>query len=159
VGFDVVARSARAGDPDFGDVHGGERLDDLLPHTDHLVVALPLTAETHGYVDAARLGRLKRGAHIVNLGRGPLVDGAALLEALRSGHVAGAALDVFQQEPLPPAHPFWDMETVVVSPHMSGDAIGWTDRVVERFVGNLKRYAAGRPLQDVVDKAPFVAGG
>jgi phosphoglycerate dehydrogenase-like enzyme len=159
VAFDVVARSARAGDPDLGDVHGADGLDDLLPHTDHLVVALPLTAATHGYIDTARLARLKRGAHVVNIGRGPLVDEQALLQALRSGHVAGAALDVFQQEPLPLDHPFWEMETVVVSPHMSGDAIGWTDRVVERFVANLERHARGRPLEDVVDKAPFVAGG
>jgi phosphoglycerate dehydrogenase-like enzyme len=158
IGFDVVARSARGGDADFGEVHGVQRLDDLLPQADHLIVALPLTAETHGYVDGARLARLKRGAHVVNIGRGPLIDEQALLRSLRSGHVAGAALDVFQQEPLPPEHPFWDMEAVVVSPHMSGDAIGWTDRVVERFLANLDRFARGRPLEGVVDKAPFVAG-
>ena len=159
VAIDVVARSARAGDPDFGEVHGVERLDDLLAHTDHLIVALPLTAATDGFIDGARLARLRRGAHVVNIGRGPLIDEQALLRALRCGHVAGAALDVFEQEPLPPGHPFWDMQNVVVSPHMSGDSIGWTERVVERFVGNLERYAAGRPLEDVVDKTPFVAGG
>jgi phosphoglycerate dehydrogenase-like enzyme len=154
-GFDVVGRSARSGDPDFGEVHAAAGLPGLLARADYLVVALPLTAETHGFFDRARLAQLKPGARIVNIGRGPIIDEQALIEALASGHVGGAALDVFMQEPLPPGHPFWDMETVVVSPHMSGDAIGWTDRVVDRFLSNLQRYAAGEPLRDVVDKAPF----
>jgi phosphoglycerate dehydrogenase-like enzyme len=154
VRFDVVARSARTGDPDLGAVHAAGSLPELLPRADHLVVALPLTPETHGFVDRARLRQLKRGAHVVNIGRGPIVDEVALIDALASGHVAGAALDVFQQEPLPPDHPFWDLETVVVSPHMSGDAVGWTERVVDRFLANLARFTAGEPLRDVVEEPP-----
>lgn len=158
VEFDVVARSARAGDRDFGVVHAAESLNGLLPQTDYIVLALPLTADTHGFIDRARLEQLKPGAHVVNIGRGPLIDEQALLEFLASGHVGAAALDVFMQEPLPPEHAFWDMENVVVSPHMSGDAIGWTDRVVDRFLTNLERFAGREPLMNVVDKAPFVSG-
>lgn len=157
VGFDVVARTGRAGDRDFGEVHAADRLPGLLGRADHLVVALPLTSETYGFFGRARLEQLKPGAHIVNIGRGPLIDEDALIEALASGHLGGAALDVFMQEPLPRDHPFWGLETVVVSPHMSGDAIGWMDRVVDRFSANLERFADGEPLQDVIDKEPFVS--
>jgi phosphoglycerate dehydrogenase-like enzyme len=155
--FDVVARSVRAGDPDFGVVHAATRLPDLLGRADYLVVALPLTSETYGFFDRARLQQLKPRARIVNIGRGPIIDEQALIDSLASGHVGGAALDVFMHEPLPPDHPFWGMETVVVSPHMSGDAIGWTDRVVDRFLSNLERFSHGVPLEDVIDKAPFVS--
>jgi phosphoglycerate dehydrogenase-like enzyme len=153
--FDVVARSPRR-DADLGEVRGADSLLRLLGQADYLVLALPLTSETHGFIGQARLQQLKPGAHVVNIGRGPLIDEHALIDALVSGHVGGAALDVFMQEPLPADHPFWDMDTVLVSPHMSGDAIGWTDRVVDRFLANLERFADSGPLQDVVDKAPFV---
>jgi phosphoglycerate dehydrogenase-like enzyme len=156
-GFDVVARSARAGDADLGDVHAANRLQGLLRRADYLVVALPLTSETYGFFDRARLQQLKPGAHIANIGRGPIIDEQALIDSLASGHFGGAALDVFTQEPLPPDHPFCDMETVVVSPHVSGDAIGWTDRVVDRFLSNLERFTEGEPLEDVINKAPFVS--
>jgi phosphoglycerate dehydrogenase-like enzyme len=116
------------------------------------VVALPLTSETHGYLDARRIGLLPRGARIVNVGRGALVDEAALLAALRGGTIAGAALDVFTEEPLPPTHPFWTMGQVIVSPHMSGDRIGWERAVIELFIQNLGRWQAGQELLNVVDK-------
>jgi phosphoglycerate dehydrogenase-like enzyme len=87
----------------------------------------------------------------VNVGRGPLVVEDALVAAARDGHVGAAALDVFDQEPLPPDHPFWGMDNVLVSPHMSGDLVGWRERVVERFAANLRRWMAGEPLADVVD--------
>ncbi|MBS1843123.1 MAG: D-2-hydroxyacid dehydrogenase [Actinobacteria bacterium] len=147
---DIVASSARE-DREVGVVHGIADLDRLLPTADDLVLALPLTDDTAGILDARRLGLLRRGARLVNVGRGPLVDEAVLLERLRDGYLDAAALDVFAEEPLPPEHPFWTMENVLVSPHMSGDLIGWRGRVVERFATNLRRRLAGEPLIDVVD--------
>jgi phosphoglycerate dehydrogenase-like enzyme len=147
---DIVGRRART-DPELGTIHAIDELDALLPGADDLVVALPLTEATRGIVDARRLARLKPGARVINVGRGALIAEDALLAALRDGHVGAAALDVFEQEPLPPDHPFWSMDTVLVSPHMSGDLVGWRERVVDRFAANLRRWAAGEPLLDVVD--------
>ncbi|MGB8876138.1 MAG: D-2-hydroxyacid dehydrogenase [Solirubrobacteraceae bacterium] len=148
----VVGRTARTGDSGLGDVRAGMEVDELLPGADFVVVALPLTSETRGYLDGRRIGLLSPRARIVNIGRGPLIDEDALLAALRSGAIAGAALDVFATEPLPPEHPFWAMDQVVVSPHMSGDRIGWEREVVSRFADNLRRWLAGEELRNVVDK-------
>jgi phosphoglycerate dehydrogenase-like enzyme len=148
----VVGRTARSGDGSLGDVHASTEVDGLLPGADFVVVALPLTGETRGYLDQRRLGLLRPEARIVNIGRGALVDENALVAALRSGAVAGAALDVFATEPLPLGHPFWTMDRVVVSPHMSGDLIGWERVVVARFAENLRRWLAGEELGNVIDK-------
>jgi phosphoglycerate dehydrogenase-like enzyme len=146
---DVVGRTARE-DSELGTVHGIDDLDRLLPDADDLVLALPLTDTTRGLIDARRLALLRPGARLVNVGRGALVDEDALLDALRDGHLDAAGLDVFDQEPLAPEHAFWGMDNVLVSPHMSGDLIGWRDRVVDRFADNLRRWVAGEPLADVV---------
>ncbi len=148
---DVVGRGGRQGGPELGRVHGVADIDPLLPRADFLVIALPLTSETRGLVDQRLLGKMTRGARIINIGRGPVLDEAALLEALRSGHISAAGLDVFVQEPLPAGHPFWTMEQVVVSPHMSGDQIGWEAAAVARFQENLRRWCSGEPLLNVVD--------
>ncbi len=148
----VVGRTARSGDGSLGDVHARTEVDGLLPGADFVVVALPLTRETRGYLDHRRLGLLRPEARIVNIGRGALVDENALVAALRSGAIAGAALDVFATEPLPPEHPFWTMDRVVVSPHMSGDLIGWERDVVARFADNLRRWLAGEELRNMIDK-------
>jgi len=92
-------------------------------------------------------------ARFVNVGRGSTVDESALTRALERGAIAGAALDVFEEEPLPRRSPLWGMANVVVSPHVSGNAAGWREAVVELFVDNLRRYLLGRPLRNVVDKA------
>jgi phosphoglycerate dehydrogenase-like enzyme len=147
---DIVASRARE-DRELGQIHGIDALDAFLPTVDDLVLALPLTDQTTGVIDSRRLGALRQGARLINVGRGPLVDEEALLAALRDGHLGGAALDVFEQEPLPADHPFWTMPNVLVSPHMSGDLIGWRGRVVERFAANLRHWLAGEPLVDVVD--------
>jgi phosphoglycerate dehydrogenase-like enzyme len=152
---DVVGRTGRS-DPDMGTVHPLSELDALLPHADDIVVALPLTAQTRGLIDADRLARLRRGARLINVGRGPIVDEKALLDALRSGHLSGAALDVFDQEPLPSAHPFWAMDNVLVSPHMSGDVVGWQRASVQLFIDNLDRWRRCEPLQNVVDKSALI---
>ena len=95
---------------------------------------------------------MKPTAHLVNLGRGPIVDEDALVSALESGSIAAAALDVFETEPLPDDHPLWTTPGVVITPHMSGDAVGWTDTLARQFVDNAQRWMDGVPLVNVVDK-------
>jgi phosphoglycerate dehydrogenase-like enzyme len=152
VGMDVtvVGRSARR-DPELGEVAAIADLDELLPTVDDVVLTLPLTEETRGLFDAARLHRMRPGARLVNVGRGAVVVGADLLSAIDAGHLDAAALDVFEEEPLPAESPFWRSDHILVSPHASGDLVGWRGRVVERFVANLRRWKAGEPLEDVVD--------
>jgi phosphoglycerate dehydrogenase-like enzyme len=155
---DVVGRRAREDEPELGRVHGQGELDALLGQADDVIVALPLTADTRGIVDADCLARFRTGARIINVGRGPLIDEDALLAALRSGRVGAAALDVFEQEPLPCDHPFWEMDNVLVSPHMSGDAFGWQRTVIDLFLDNMERWRSGRELRNVVDKQGFALG-
>ncbi|MEU8797654.1 D-2-hydroxyacid dehydrogenase [Spirillospora sp. NPDC048819] len=147
-----AGRTARDADPDFGLVHPMERLDEALAGADYVVLAAPLTPQTRGMIDAAALDRMRPSARLINVGRGQLVDEADLVEALRAGRIAGAALDVFEDEPLPASSPLWAMPDVVVSPHMSGDVVGWRDELVRLFAANFDRYLSGRPLRNVVDK-------
>ncbi|TWF76358.1 phosphoglycerate dehydrogenase-like enzyme [Pseudonocardia hierapolitana] len=123
-----------------------------LPGTDWLVLAAPLTDATRGMLDAAALALLPRSARVINVGRGALVVEPDLVDALRERRIAGAALDVFAREPLPADSPLWALPGVIVSPHMSGDLIGWRQDLVEVFRDNLARYQAGEPLRNVVDK-------
>jgi phosphoglycerate dehydrogenase-like enzyme len=148
----VVGRSARLDDPGLGQVFATGDVDGLLGDADFVVVALPLTAETRGYLDARRIALLGPGARVINVGRGPLIAQDDLLAALETGQIAGAALDVFTEEPLAPDHPFWTMDGVIVSPHMSGDRRGWERAVVEGFAENLRRWQRGEPLLNVIDK-------
>lgn len=136
----------------FGDVLGVAQLHRALTDADHVLDALPLTAQTRGLFDANAFAAMPPRARFYNVGRGGTVDESALVEALRTGAIAGAALDVFATEPLPAESPLWAMPNVIVSPHISGDAEGWEGRVVSVFVGNLRRFAAGEPLEHVVDK-------
>jgi phosphoglycerate dehydrogenase-like enzyme len=145
----VVARHARH-DTELGIVRATGQLDILLPHADAVVLALPLTQETFHFLSADRLARLKPTARVINVGRGGLVDETALAEALHSGRLAGAALDVFINEPLPAEHPLWGAPNLIVSPHMSGDLVGWQRTVVSQFARNLHRWRTGEPLQHVV---------
>lgn len=154
VGMSVsgVGRTARTSDVDFGAVHASTDLADVVHDVDYLVLVAPLTAATDNMVDSAVLAATKPGVRIINVGRGELLDTDALVDNLRSGHIGGAALDVFTEEPLPQDSPLWTADTVVVTPHMSGDALGWRRRLAELFVANFQRYAAGEDLQNVVDK-------
>ncbi|WP_243708265.1 D-2-hydroxyacid dehydrogenase [Actinomadura sp. GC306] len=147
-----AGRTPRDADPDLGVVHPVERLDEALAEADYVVLAAPLTPQTRHMIDAAALRRMRPNARLVNVGRGALVHEPDLVEALRAGRIAGAALDVFEDEPLPESSPLWDMPNVLVSPHMSGDVVGWRDELVRLFAANLDRYVAGRPLRNVVDK-------
>jgi phosphoglycerate dehydrogenase-like enzyme len=147
----LVGRSARH-DPVFGPIHAITELDGLLPATDWLIVLAPLTPETRGLIGATELARLPSSARLVNFGRGPTVDQAALVEALREGRLAGAVLDVFEKEPLPAQSPLWEMPNVIVSPHIGGDEWDTLGLMAEIFRSNLRRYLAGQPLENVVDK-------
>ena len=150
--IEVVGRNARGGDPDFGRVHGSEDLDRLLGSADWVVLITPLTAGTRGMFDAARFAAMKPTARFFNLGRGALVDEPAMIEALENRVIAGAGLDVFAEEPLPATNPLWGMENVLVSPHMSGDFHGHKVAMAEVFIENFRRYRAGEPLVNAVDK-------
>jgi len=148
----AVARTARSSDEDFGRVFASEDLDKALPEADYVVIAVPLTAQTEGMFGTAQFERMKRSARLINVGRGRIVDEPALVEALREVQIAGAALDVFWEEPLPQDHPLWDMPQVVISPHMSGDFVGWLGALGELFVDNFQRWRQGDELLNVVDK-------
>lgn len=152
VGMDVegVARSRRDGDPDFGTIHPIGDLAGLLPTADYVISALPLTAATRGLLGAEEFALMKPTARFVNVGRGASVDEEAMIAALEEGRIAGAALDVFVTEPLPPDSPLWDLPNVYVSPHMSGS--GFEERLAVQFLDNLRRWKTGRPLLNVVDK-------
>ncbi len=154
VGMHVVgvARSARPDDPDFGRVAAARDLGAVVGAADYAVIAAPLTPETTGMFGAAVFDRMKPTARLINVGRGPIVDEEALVGALRSNRIAGAALDVFSEEPLPAAHPFWDLPGVIVSPHMSGDFTGWAPALSQLFVANFLRWRRAEPLLNVVDK-------
>jgi D-2-hydroxyacid dehydrogenase (NADP+) len=121
-------------------------LDSVLPTADWLVLAGPLTSETRGLIDARRLALLPRGAGLVNVSRGEIVDEAAVIHALRSGHLRGAHLDVFTEEPLPADSPFWDLPNTIITPHNAAISAGNFGRGVELFLRNLAAYLAGRPL-------------
>jgi len=129
-----------------------DRLDELLPEADVLVLAVPHTALTDRILDARRLALLKTDAILVNIARGDIVDEAALAEALASGRLRGAALDVFEQEPLPPESPLWDLPNVFVSPHSASTVAAENERIVELFQENIRRYLEGQPLLNLLDK-------
>ncbi|MFR9731593.1 D-2-hydroxyacid dehydrogenase [Saccharopolyspora sp. MS10] len=147
-----IGRTARTHDPDFGTVHPSDQITTVLGDHDYIVLAAPLTDQTHGLIDAHALTTCRPTARLINVGRGELVVQPDLVEALAAGRLAGAALDVFDTEPLPTTSPLWEMPNVLISPHMSGDTIGWTAELVELFLTNLRLYTHGDDLHNVVDK-------
>jgi phosphoglycerate dehydrogenase-like enzyme len=154
-----VGRRTRPGDGVFDVILGTDELLEALPWADYVVDALPATEATHRLFDVNAFRAMNAWARFVNIGRGSTVDQEALVAALQTGEIGAAALDVFEEEPLPEESPLWEMPNVIVSPHMSGDYGGWREAVVELFVENLERYLTGRPLKNVVDKhLGYVAG-
>jgi phosphoglycerate dehydrogenase-like enzyme len=133
------------------ELHPIQRLHELAGRADALACALPGTDATRGLIDAGVLAAVKPGAVFVSVGRGTAVDEGALADALRSGTLAGAVLDVFEQEPLPPESPLWELENVIVSPHDTARVPGEVARQVELFCDNLRRYLAGEELRNRVD--------
>lgn len=146
-----VGRSPRD-DPDYDEVVGPADLCRCLAQADHIVVVLPLTPATHGLLGEDALAALRPGATLVNVGRGAAIDEAALQRALDDGRLAGAALDVFAQEPLPPRHPLWRYPQVIVSPHMASHVAGIHEAVASQWRDNVARWLAGEPLLNLVDK-------
>jgi phosphoglycerate dehydrogenase-like enzyme len=154
-GMRVIAMRRRpdAAPDGVEEVLGPGDLDRLLAAADVIVIAAPLTLETTNLFGPAQFARMKRGAVLINVGRARIVDHAALIEALVSGHLGGAALDVFPQEPLPPDDPLWSAPNVILTPHTSGFRQGHWDEVIEVFADNLIRFRTGQPLRFRVDPA------
>ena len=149
---DGMGRTARSGDPDFGTIHASADFAAVAGAYDYVVLAAPLTPQTRGLLGSEVLDAMKPTAVVINVGRGALADEAALKAALRSGALAGAALDVFETEPLPAPSGLWDLENVLVTPHLSGDSQKQLPELAQQFLDNLAAWKAGRPLANVVDK-------
>ena len=149
-----VRRNPERADPaalHADEIHGPTALSELLPRADFLVLAAPHTAETEKMIGADELAALPVGAALVNIGRGSLVDEPALVAALRAGHLGGAYLDVFAEEPLPADSPLWSMPNVLVSPHSASTSDRENSRITDLFCENLSRYRAGEPLRNLLD--------
>ena len=140
--------------PAFDEVRPIADLDVVLPQVKVLIMALPGTAETYHILNRERIALLPADAYVINVGRGTAVEQEPLIEALNSGRLAGAALDVMDPEPLPKDHPLWEAKNLILTPHVSGNmTLGYTcDRNVELFCADLRNYAAGRPLKNLVDR-------
>ena len=138
----------------FDCVVTADRLEEVLPETDLLILSLPATEETRGILDAGKLALLPATARLVNVGRGSAVDQKALERMLREGKLAGAALDVFEQEPIPAEDPLWDCPGLVITPHIAGNmTLDYTvEQITDQFLENLRNYTENRPLRHLVDR-------
>jgi len=156
LGMQVMALRRRTerskDDPDLDRVFAPGQLHEMLGLSDYVLVSTPLTDETRGMLGAAELNAMKSSAVIVNVGRGPLIVESALIAALREKRIRGAALDVFDTEPLPEGHPFYQLDNVLLSPHSADHTVGWLDLAVERFLELFEGFRCGQPLDHVVDK-------
>jgi phosphoglycerate dehydrogenase-like enzyme len=146
-----IARTPRPADGVFEAIAGVEELHAEFARANHVVNVLPITEATRGLFDEEAFAAMRSETVFVNIGRGATVDERALTAALEQGRIGGAALDVFEVEPLPAESPLWHMPNVLVSPHRAGDHEGWKADVVALFVDNLRRFVAGKPLRNVVD--------
>jgi phosphoglycerate dehydrogenase-like enzyme len=153
LGMRVIGTRRRVGPvANVAEVLPGSRTDEVLAQSDFVLLLLPATPETENFIDATRLSRMKPGAWLLNFGRGQVVKDDDLIAAVKGRKIAGALLDVFRQEPLPPEHPFWTTEGIIVLPHIGGPH-PQRDRFVARlFVDNLGRFLDGAPLREVVDR-------
>lgn len=150
-----VCRSGKSSESVYDKVLSVKELDDVLPETDLLAMSLPATAETKGILSRERMALMPEGAYIVNVGRGSAIDEDALADNLESGHLAGAALDVFQTEPLPADNRLWKIKNLLITPHVAGNmTLPYTkDKNVNMFLGDLRNYKEGRPLRYLVDRS------
>ena len=142
----------RVGDEDVDRVYATKDLHQMLPECDYVVVAAPMTPATKHMMSTAEFAQMKPEAIIMNVGRGPVIDEAAMVEALRSKQIRGAALDVFEVEPLPKDSPLWDMENVFISAHTADHTKDWLADAAAFFVDQFRRWKKGEPLKNVVDK-------
>jgi phosphoglycerate dehydrogenase-like enzyme len=130
---------------------GSDEREAILRESDYIDVTLPLTDHTRKFIGEREFAAMKPGAYLVNIGRGKVIDEAAMAAALKAGKIGGAGLDVFENEPLEASSPLWDMENVIMTPHISGDSLDYLGKACELFAENLKRFAENRPLLNVVD--------
>ncbi len=152
-----VGRSERPVDEDFDYIHATENLTRVLGNFDFVVNVVPLTETTKNLFSQPQFSAMQSSARFINIGRGASVDETALFNALQNGEITAAALDVFVTEPLPSDSPLWSVDNLIISPHISGDYIGFEKALIDLFADNLRRYLAGAPLRNVVDKeAGFV---
>lgn len=148
----ALRRSGAGDDPLVDHWFSGRTMDEMLAGADYLLISAPLTPETRGLIDARRLALLPPHAVLINVGRGPVADEAALISALSAGRIRGAVLDVFDTEPLPEAHPFWRMENVLLSPHTADHTATWLTEAMEFYLENFERWLNGQPLRNVTRK-------
>ena len=141
------------GDANVDEVFPPDRRLEMLARCDYVACAAPLTPETRGMVGRAEFAAMKPSAVLINVGRGPVVDEAALIEALQGRRIRGAALDVFEREPLPEGHPFYRLENVLLSPHCADHTADWLEQAMRFFLLNFERYRTGQPLVNIVDKS------
>jgi phosphoglycerate dehydrogenase-like enzyme len=152
---DTGYRVPGTGDPEaqvLDRIYSPERLAEMLAECDFVVISLPLTPETKRLIGEEELRAMKPSAYLVNVSRGSIVDEPALIKALQEGWIAGAGLDVFEREPLPPDSPLYDLDNVILSPHVAGFSPHYDDRASDLFAENLRRYLAGEELLNLVDK-------
>ena len=156
LGMRVIALRRRPemsrGDELVDEALGTDQLHALMGRSDYVVVAAPLTPETRGLVDAAAIAAMKPTGVLVNVGRGAVIDEAALIDALQHRRIRGAALDVFETEPLPPGHPLYALDNLLLSPHCADHTQTWIDDAMRFFTENLERFCKGEPLKNVVEK-------
>ena len=139
-------------DPNVSQVFPSEAKHEMLRQSDYVVVTVPLTPESRGMIAAPEFEAMKPPVVLINIGRGPVVDESALIDALRARQIRGAALDVFETEPLPAGHPFYSLDNVLLSPHSADQTSDWKERSMRLFLENFRRYRAGERLLNVVNK-------
>lgn len=150
-GMRVIA-VRRKPDPSNEDVFPPERLNELMAASDYITAAAPLTPSTHHLIGAEALAAMKPTGVIINIGRGPVIDEAALIDILQKKQIRGAALDVFESEPLPKGHPFYSFDNVLLSPHSADHTPGWEEASLRLFLDNFERFRNGEQLLNIVDK-------
>jgi phosphoglycerate dehydrogenase-like enzyme len=147
-----MRRNHSHNEPGIDRMVGPDKLLQVLPDADFVVLTMPLTEETRHMLNAKAFEVMKPSAYIFNIGRGGTIEETAMIEALQSGKIAGAGLDVFETEPLPEDSPLWDMKNVIITAHYSGETPHYDDRAMEIFIDNLERYANNQSMRNVVDK-------
>jgi phosphoglycerate dehydrogenase-like enzyme len=157
LGMPVLAVKRHVGpsqkaDPLVEEMYGPDRRIEMIRQCDYIVVAAPLTSETQGMIAAPEFAAMKPTAVVINVGRGPVIDEEAMVNALSQQRIKGAALDVFDHEPLPEGHPFYRLENVLLSPHCADHTPDWLDLAMQFFIAQFKRFEKGEPLMNVVDK-------
>jgi phosphoglycerate dehydrogenase-like enzyme len=142
----------RGADPPVDQVYSPENRIEMISYCDYVVVSAPLTSETSGLIGEQEFAAMKPSAVVINVGRGPIIDEQALIETLSVGKIKGAALDVFDHEPLPNSHPFYKLDNVLLSPHCADHTPDWLDQAMQLFIAQYERFQKGELLLNVVDK-------